>query len=336
MRTQYLVSTVLVMMASITLNAYCAPGESIVLDPNTGDYLITYYGTGAPEDGENEILRKETFIPATKIDPTVKTMVKLKEQDTIIYTYRVTNSSKSKQSLIAMRFDPITTIAGTAGITALTTPNGWGGRNFESQTGKLRISWVYEKIDNLSAGLALGGTQGGFGFSSKDIPGIGIAQLSGNSPIRGFVDEGPDGEIADQLEKLTQNDFVPRNAAIPTIAVPDPFDASVTLERIQSHMHTWIDMQLLDATFSAQLDRYFQSAINAYRLNQPRVGKKQIQTMRELIKKEQHEADREDDNDDLGEKSDDNDKNKRVLIDKLAARILDFDLKYILKRLGED
>lgn len=107
----------------------------------------------------------------------------------------------------------------------------------------------------------------------------------------------------------------------------------MTLERIQTQMHTWIASQLLDPIFSSQLDRYFQSAISAYSLNQPNAGKKQIQTMRELIKKEQPDTDREDVGNDSG---DDHDTNKRALIDKLAARILDFDLKYVTERMGGD
>jgi hypothetical protein len=103
----------------------------------------------------------------------------------------------------------------------------------------------------------------------------------------GFPDEGPveDSAVLADLNRLRDNDCITRPAAVPTIPVPTPFDLAVTLERIQTHMHTWIGMQLLDATFSSQLDRSFQSAISAYRLNQPKVGKKQIQTMRELPKK---------------------------------------------------
>jgi hypothetical protein len=53
--------------------------------------------------------------------------------------------------------------------------------------------------------------------------------------------------------------------------------------------------------------------------------------MRVLLKKEQPEADKEEADDD-----DAKDKNRRALIDKLAALILDFDLKYVTKRMGGD
>ncbi len=176
--------------------------------------------------------------------------------------------------------------------------------------------------------------QDGFGFASKDIPGIGMAQIQGDTPVFGYVDEGPDGEISDQLEKLRQNDFVPRPVAVPMIAVPDPFDAAALLGSIQTQMHTWIAMNLLDATFSGQLDRNFQSAISACQLNQPEVGKQQIEVLREMIRKEQPEVgrDEEHESDKNHEKNDDR---QAPLIDKLAARVLDFDLGYVTKRMDE-
>ncbi|MDO8313565.1 MAG: hypothetical protein Q7T25_16660, partial [Sideroxyarcus sp.] len=140
-------------------------------------------------------------------------------------------------------------------------------------------------------------------------------------------------DIAKQIQALDDNDFVARNAAVPTIAVPTPFDPAVVIERIQTHTHTWIGMQLLDAAFSTQLDRYMAAAADAYRRNQPKAGKEHIETLRKMLRKEQPDADKEEGKDDKG---DDHDTNKRTLIDKLAARILDFDLKYVTKRMGGD
>ena len=122
---------------------------------------------------------------------------------------------------------------------------------------------------------------------------------------------------------------------VPTIAVSNPFDAAVLLERIQTQTHSWIDKQLLDAAFSSQLDRSFQSAISACRLNQPRVGKQEIQTMRKLIEKEQPNMgrDEEHESDKNQEKNGDQ---KSALIDRLAARVLDFDLEYVTKRMDDD
>lgn len=324
------------------------PGESIVLDTNTGDYTITYWDY---PNSPKKRLHQAIFVPATKIDPLVKSKLIHKDDNVISYTYRVTNSLKGRQSLDVFLLDSVTDLVSElplpknvqdidsetieminqAGIAALTTPSDWFGIVSTNDENGLRVGWSNLDSNNINDGLKPGSTQNGFGFSSRDIPGIGIAQLSGNSPVPMYPAEGPTGELGKEFEKIENNDFVTRPAAVPTIAVPEPFDAAVTLERIQAHMQSWIAMQLLDSAFSAQLDRSFQSAISAYRLNQPKVGKQHIQAMRVLIKKEQPDADREDADD-----SDEYNKNQRALIDKLAARILDFDLKYVTKRMGGD
>lgn len=330
-----------------------SPGESIDFDPATGDYTINYMGWS--EDGTPR-MQHVRFVPATKIDPTVKSSLSLGGDGAIIYGYSITNGAKSRQPLILIMFDIASAIKASqplprtmeelghdekrirelriAGTAALLTPTAWDGDINPSNVGGHLVGWSYHSV-TADEGLQPGQRQGGFGFSSPDLPGMGSAELSGAVPTMGFPDEGPDGEISDQHQKLLQNDFVTRNAAIPTIAVSTPFDPAVTLERIQTHMHTWIGLQLLDATFSSQLDRYFQSAISAYRLNQPKVGKQEIQTMRELLKKEQPDLgrDEEHESDKSQEKNDDR---KSALIDRLAAQVLDFDLKYVTKRMDGD
>ena len=326
------------------------PGEGIVLDPVTGNYMLTY--SEVLENG-NKVLTHGVFFPATKIAPAINSKFRFDRTGAVIYSYSVSSGAQSRQLLHTVRFDLFDRIVGSqdlptnmqttteqqvaavfeANKLALTTPSAWEGFISTNQSGASRITW---NPINSGAGIRPGESQPGFGFVSQSLPGLDAAQLKGIRDGRnGFSGEGPDpsSDISKQIQALYQNDFIIRPAAVPTIAVPTPFDPAITLERIQIHTHTWIAKQLLDPAFSAQLDRYFQSAISAYRLNQPKAGKKHIQTMRELIKKEHADADREDDS---GEMEYDGDKTKRPLIDKLAARILDFDLKYVTKRMGGD
>jgi len=58
--------------------AFALQGESIVFDPATGNYLITYLSS------RDDKLHQVTFIPATKINPTIKSKLKL-EQDGVVY-----------------------------------------------------------------------------------------------------------------------------------------------------------------------------------------------------------------------------------------------------------
>ena len=323
------------------------PGEGIVLDPVTGNYRLTYLDE--QEDG-SKILSHAIFYPATKIVPIINSKFKLGDTGAVIYSYSVSSDVHSRQILTTFRFDLPGKVIGSqdlptnlqtstlakafavleANSRALATPSGWRGAISTNQSDS-RISW--HPVD-AAVGIPPKGHVKGFGFTSQSLPGLGAAQFEGESEaINGFSGGGPnpDSDISKQIQALYQNDFVPRNAAIPTISVPDPFDPALTLERIQTHMHTWIAMQLLDPAFSAQLDRYFQAAISAYRLNQPKAGKQQIQTMRALVKKEQPDADNEEADDD-----DEHNKNQHALFDKLAARVLDFDLKYVMKRMGGD
>lgn len=329
------------------------PGESIVLDPNTGDYHITYFGDGSPGNKKNKPLRQVIFVPATKTNPVVDSTFRLRGIDVVAYSFRVKNSSTSKQPLATFIIDPISDIATSAplpnrsqmndisaieqfdkiGRAALISPRNWYASIDISDDVGLRIGWSIDSLNIPNSGLIAGSSQEGFGFSSKDIPGIGIAQFRGRTPVFGYVDEGPDGEISDQLENLRKKNYVTRNAAIPTIAVPAPFDAAVLLDRIRTHVDTWPGKQLVDPTFAAQLDRYLVAAANAFRLNQSKAGKEQIETLRKLLEHEHKFLDHDDeDHEDTSEHK----AATRLTIDRLAARVLDFDLRYVLKRMEHE
>jgi len=317
------------------------PGESIILDPNTGDYTLTYWDS----DGPNARIRRAVYVPPTKIDPLLKSTFKFDDDSEIVYSYRITNGQKSRQSLITMLFDPISNIVSStplptrfqdvdlatitqidrAAVSAITTPEYWIGRSTTSRAGGLRIGWSYRDLRNDTDGLLPNETQTGFGFSSKDIPGIGIAQFQGNAPVPMYSGEGPIGELATEFAPIEQNDVVTRNAAVPTIRVPAPFDAAVLLDRIQTHMHTWIGMKLLDTTFSAQLDHYFQTATDAYR-NQGQAGNGQVARILALLERQYEELERSDE-EQVKKKS-----AVPAKIDKLAALVLYFDLKYVMQR----
>jgi len=360
MKNNYFIATIFMILITSFPNAYGLPGESVVLDPTTGDYVITYYGTGAPGDKKNKILRQVTIVPATKIDPSIQSAFKLQRDGEIVYSYRVTNGKKSRQPLVSLLFDPVTDIISASplpkryqdvnpanvlqhiavAVSAISTPEGWTGRSTPSRTGGLRIGWSYDELineKNERDGLLPGKTQAGFGFSSKDIVGISMAQMDGNAPHESYIDGGPSSlEITKLLEPLVQHDYVTRAAAAPAITVPTPFNAAVLIDRIQTQMHSWIAMQLLDATFSSQLDRYLTAAADAYRHNQPKAAKEHIQTLRRMLKKEHEDADRDDDKEDGKPEGKSDNQSKHMLIDRLAARVLDFDLNYVLKRMGGD
>lgn len=344
MRTSSRLIMGLVAMA-VSFYVYAYPGESIVLDPATGNYTITYRG-----DPNATELSQTIFVPSTKIDPAIRSSFRLGERGITMYRYTVSNGATAKQAISGLVLEQIVNpILGelpfphgsftqaeddaynAAEAAALASPVGWNG-NINRDISI--IFWMPKKGKLDSNSIYAGRTLSGFGFNSLDLPGMGEARMDGlysESEIFGFPDDGPlqDSAIFDELNQLRDNDFVRRNAAVPTIAVPVPFDAAVLLDRIRAHVATWTGKQLLDPAFAAQLDRYMVAAADAYRRNQPKVAREQLESLRKILEREHKHLDHDD------EDHEDTDEHKtatRLTIDRLAARILDFDLKFVLKR----
>ena len=352
--------SVILVATAFSVMAQAYPGENIVRDPVSGDYIITYWNAEMDPPG----LETTTFVPATKIDPSVRSRFSTDRSGTIVYRYTVSSGAQSKQLLGLIILDPVDSIIGArdtrgmkwgtsadknarmaaldANKKTLTTPPGWDGSVAfgvsEGNGNNLRIGWdpTYNfALEKDGEGIKPGGAVRGFGFSSSTLPGIIDAHLSGDSPVHGWSGEGPseDSDIFQQALEIQMHDFVSRNAAVPTIAVPMPFDAAILLDRIRTHVATWPGKQLIDAAFAAQLDRYMVAAADAYRLNQPKAGKENIKAIRKLLEHEHKYLDHDDeDNDDTAEHK----AATRLTIDRLAARVLDFDLRYVLKRTEQE
>lgn len=336
-----------IVLAATYANAY--PGESITLDSASGNYTITYWDDSTEDARGNPTqpeLVETIFVPATKIIPIIKSKFRLRGDELVVYSYNISNGAAAKQSIIGISLEQVGRIlkeqnipfnmgnqselenAIFANMSALDSPENWSGYIRREQT---MIGWGADELE--LDGIRAGRSKSGFGFLSLALPGVSEARVWGLGVIFGYGGAGPaeDSAIRDELARLQENDFVRRTAAGPTIAVPTPFNASVLLGRIQSHMHTWIASGLLDATFSSQLDRYFHAAIDAYNHNQAKAGKEHIKSLRKMLKREHEDSDHDED-----EKTEEKNERKstRLSIDRLAARVLDFDLKYVLKRSG--
>jgi len=294
--------------------------DGIVLDPSTGNYTIYY--------GGNQVV----FVPATKVDPVIKSEFKEAENGTITYQYKIKNGRLAKQALVGMRMSVSSALNGSQA-----TPKDWKGLaepNITTNTG-FTISWLDWHDDNVAADLLPGKTRHGFSIGSKDLPSVVKAEFWGDTMAPGFPDEGPDpnSEVGKQFEQLNNNDFVHRYAVAPLVAVPTPFNAAAVLTAIQHHIdRDLVAMKLIDPVFAAQLDRLLQAAIAAVNIGNTKAAREDLNELHRLIESEHKNIDKDDDKGDR-----DKDKDKSRLIDKLAARVLVFDLRYVAKRLeGKD
>lgn len=317
-------------LSSITVGAVA--GESLTYDPDTGIYTMEYYNT---YDQPTPVQQRVQFELPTRIEPAIKSKIKEKESDKnlLIYRYEIKSGTASKQNIDVVRIIGTHAYAGNQAV-----PIGWrGGITPLVSTNEIIAGWSY-KVDDLG-GLKPGATQPGFGFESRDLPGVGIFEFIGNTlrdpgSIQGFPDLGPssDTPVGKQYSELMKNnESVRRFAATPKIRVPDPFDTAVVLAGIQKHIkQDLLSMQLIDPVFAAQLDGILQAAIDAAKLNATKAVRDHLKDLRKLLKKEHADADKEDDE---SESDPEKIKSGQVPIDKLAAKVLDFDFKYVEKRL---
>jgi len=307
--------------------AFAANQESIVVDSN-GDYIFTYEGYRG--------WQKVKWVPATKISPSVKGHVRSVEgkPDNLSYRYTLRNGKDSRQFLHGMRLS-----ASNVRSTDPIKPSGWTGDiTLDRAAGSgFIVGWSFWTGDGpWEGGIKPGAAIGGFGFDSKDLPGIGTIALWGASPPgQSFPDEGPsEGLFRDEILRIHDNDFVTRLAAVPRIAVPSPFDAAVVLTGLQKHIKTdMTSMQLIDPTLHSLIDRGLSQAIAAVQGGNTPSLLHEIKNLRQLLKQEHADVDKDDEGD---RNDDDKEKKTKPRVDKLAARVLDFDLKYVEKRVKGD
>lgn len=303
--------------------------EGVVLDLETGNYVITYE---AADELRPQGLYQTIYTPATKINPSVKSRFKEMERpDAIVYSYKVKNGKDSKQNLEGLIVIASHAYPGSAG------PRGWYGGIVTNVDGPgFRIGWHYSGSEDLG-GIAPGAALGGLEFKSSDLPGIGIMQLRGATPIQAYAGYGPSQEIADQIREIDRKNFVPQTVALPKIPVPSPFDAAAVLTSLRKHVKDdFVKMQLIEPEFANKLDLGFATAIEAAKQGSTEGLRIELKALRHMLKgfgeteEDEHAAKKKDDSDDHEDKAKTGDWPHPIA--KLAARVLDFDLKYIEKR----
>jgi len=116
--------------------------------------------------------------------------------------------------------------------------------------------------------------------------------------------------------------------------VPSPFDAAIVINGIQSHIDTdLVKLKLIDPTFASELDRWLSAAIAAVSTGNLSAVRSDLDSAYALLEREHKGLEQGDeaDGDSAGR-----DRGRSGLIDRLAAQVLAFDLKYVERRLFPD
>ncbi len=303
--------------------------EDFVYDPQTDTYILTFWGneTGTP------VFERWIFVPHTRIVPTVKSKVAETEKGMLRYSYRLTNGKDSKQNLRSINL-----LATHAASESQLIPKGWiGGVVPNVITPEFIISWFLR--GPRGSGLSPGKSQSGFVYESVDLPGISEARLKGAAvPIKsdspGTSLPNPDSEATRKLEEFKAKDYVPRFVAAPKVPNPVPLNAVAVLAGLQQHLNTdLVSMKLVDPVFASQLDRALGAALDAERIGNNAATRDNLKQFRKLLKQEHDDVDSEDDKDFDKDDEAKEYRGKTGVINRLAARVLDFDAKYVMKQL---
>lgn len=324
-------SVIFVVFLATIPASYGDEQEGVVFDPETGDYIVTY------KSGYSGKIHQLVFVPSTKIKPRLKSKFGRKgDKNIIFYRYKLRNESGSKQNI-----DMLLTKVSSIDPDGQLSPPEWDGIvATDIDSPDLRLAWNF-RGDEFLGGLAPGRNLGGFALASVDLPGIAIVQITGAAPVTQWIGHAPQGVAGDQLDEIEENNFVPRHAAVPTISVPDPFEATVVLGDIQKHAQELAAMELIEPVFADQLDQLFTAVIEALGRENTESALQHLKDMRHLIQQARHkdkrdnkrkhkkkgEHDPDDWDDEKGKASRDHQ------ITRLAARVLLFDVRFVAERL---
>ena len=310
--------------------------EGVVLDPQTGDYIVTY------KSGYSGKIYQLVFVPSTKIKPRLKSKFGRKhDKYTIFYRYKVKNGPDSKQNIDML----LTKVSGINPGGQLSPPEWDGIVATDTDSPRLRLAWNF-RGDEFLGGLAPGRDLGGFALASVDLPGIAVVQITGAAPVTNWIGHAPQGVAGDQLDEIEKNNFVPRHAAVPRIPVPEPFDATTVLGSIQKHVQELVTMELVEPVFAGQLDALFAAATEALGRDDAESALSHLKDLRHLIQQERHENKKDKKHkrekkkkgkhDDEGWDDQEEKAGRDHQVTRLAARVLRFDVRFVAKRLREE
>ncbi len=328
MKTTYLQLVIAILFATFaqtTISADPDPGtaidgtilqlgaaeEGVVYDPASGNYTVTY----KVPDGLYQVV----YYPRTKIEPTVETSYRpVGYGGDHHYSYRITNGSNAKQPLTNIRM-LVNKVYGSV------HPDGWDGDvapGFKNPN-PTQKSDVYMAGWYSFKGLAPGDTIDGFGFESRDLPGVGTIETLGLGPITVYAEGGPGGELGAEFDELTRNDFVPYLAPVPLIynfiaSYFNPTLAAATLTNLRDHFQQLLDMELIEPVFAEQLTKTLSAAIDALKLSDRQSARSHLEDFRVMIDEAQHAEGKA---------------TMEAPINKVAARVLRYDGEYVQRKL---
>lgn len=340
--------------------------DSAVFDPQSNTWTLHY------QDPETAVWISKTYVQQSAIKPGIKSVVQ-SNGGQYEYRYRVTNYRDAKQEIDTFRIwgvpmvyavpnlPPVTANAKTdpesedkqrwAQLKAKSTfersvvkaPKGWSaGLRVDEKVGHTSFVWTPGLKESDPNGIPPGRKQDGFIVFRPELPGVARAKLTGATDEPWGLDGLPETPFwTAKVEEIQDRDYVLVPVLAPIIPIPDPYNGAELARRIRSHVQTWVKYGHVNADVLVRLNRQFDVLIPALELNNKQGARAAVQAIRKEL------ADRHPGLDDAKIEEDDDAFDASALarhhgkeraveaspVDRVAARALAFDLRYLLKRL---
>lgn len=291
---------------ALNANGYI-DGESIRFDPQSGDYIVTYYGdTGEPSKGDRFI----TLIYDTpnKIKPGVREQLRATRGREISYRYDFSNDKAAKQNIYSLSFTVpapwwenaslVTNATATSQASAGNLPGTaaaieskltytesveatrmlqsdlWLPEvSFAKTNMAFRFSWQAHPNKPVLDDIKPGQTRRNFGLVMPYLPGLVKVDFEGNSKSFGFPGAaGGDSKIWKDLDKLMFGSTAPAPSVLslgPKVLIPEPFNAKGLADGISNDLASWVEAGQLSEPLAQRLRQSLAAMGAAAELNSP-------------------------------------------------------------------
>ena len=340
--------------------------DSAVFDPQSNTWRLYY------QDPETAVWISKTYVQQNAIKPTIKSVVQ-SNGGQYEYRYRVTNHRDAKQEVDTFRIWGIPLVYAVPNLPLVTAnaktdpeaedkqrwaqlkaksifersivkaPKGWSaGLRVDEKIGHTSFVWTPGLKESDPNGIPPGHKQDGFVVYRPELPGVARAKLTGATDEPWGLDGLPETPFwTAKVEEIQDRDYVLVPVLAPVISIPEPYSGAELARRIRSHVQTWVKYGHVNADVLVRLNRQFDVLIPALELNNKQGARAAVQAIRKEL------ADRHPGLDDARIEEDDDSFDAPALarslgrevvaaaspVDRVAARALAFDLRYLLKRL---
>ncbi|WP_272566875.1 MULTISPECIES: hypothetical protein [unclassified Acidovorax] len=227
--------------------------------------------------------------------------------------------------------------------TVVKAPKGWSaGLRVDEEAGQTSFVWTLGLKDTDSYGVEPGHSQSGFTVSRAELPGVARTYLQGRIAEPWGLDGLPDTPFwKAKIDEIEELDYLLVPVLAPIIPVPDPYNAAELARRLKAHVQTWPKYGHASADTLARLNRQFDVLIPALEMNNKPTARAAVAAMRkectdlhrDLVDAKASEDDDTQASVALPRTPAQRSATPAPALDRLAARALIFDLRYLMDRM---